>query len=60
MRLAVLFPPIKTVVKTVGVAAAGAAAAVLVIAKLNGGSEYDDSYTLGSGISSRSSSTTEC
>ena len=42
----ITLPPIKTVVKTIGVAAAGAAAAVLVIAKLNGGSEYDDSYAL--------------
>ena len=42
----ITLPPIKTVVNTVGVAAAGAAAAILVIAKLNGGSEYDDSYAL--------------
>lgn len=41
----ITLPPIKTVVKTVGIAAAGAAAAVLVIAKVRDGGE-DEFYTL--------------
>ena len=43
----ITLPPIKTVVKTVGIAAAGAAAAVLVIAKVRNGDEvYDDRFAL--------------
>lgn len=41
----ITLPPIKTVVKTIGIAAAGAAAAVLVIAKVRDGGE-DDFYAL--------------
>jgi hypothetical protein len=41
----ITLPPIKTVVKTIGIAAAGAAAAVLVIAKVRDGGE-DDVYAL--------------
>lgn len=41
----ITLPPIKTVVKTIGIAAAGAAAAVLVIAKVRDGGE-DDCYAL--------------
>lgn len=41
----ITLPPIKTVVKTIGIAAAGAAAAVLVIAKVRNGEE-DEFYAL--------------